>query len=67
MNSGLSCLVILLGLNDLVLVQLLLWMMGGGGVGGLPMRGVFLVGAVKGSVARAGSLGVVVANMVPVV
>ena len=58
---------ILLGLNDLVLVQLLLWMMGGGGVGGLPMRGVFLGGAVNGNLARAGSLGVVVANMMPMV
>jgi hypothetical protein len=47
-KSGLSCLVVLLLLRDLVLVQWSLWMMGGGGVGGLPMRGVFMGGAVKG-------------------
>ena len=42
-------------------------MMGGGGVGGLPMRGVFIGGAVNGSVAKAGSLGVVTVYMMPVV
>jgi hypothetical protein len=41
--------------------------MGGGGVGGLPMRGVFMGGAVKGKRARAGSLTVVTVYMVPVV
>ena len=60
-RSGFSCLVTLPGLRDLVLGA------GGGGLGALPIAGVFLGGAVNGSLARTDSRSVVVTNILPVV
>ena len=61
MRSGFSCLVTLPGLSDLVMGA------GGGGLGALPIGGVFLGGAVNGSLARTDSRSVVVTNILPVV